>query len=494
MPNSNHYDPMGQRRTMRRRRRHTEPLSEFRDYVSAHDRDVLEALNIDSYEIVADSVGIEIELDYSRTIVTETARHIALAPATTSNDESLADRYGSDFLARHFRSQGVSSTFVAAQNTLTKHGVNALAKWDGTVGNGFEYATAPMPFADVEKVATAYADLLALGARATCRCGLHVHVNRLAFGTNKALAAWVWLWSAPYESVLVISGRARARFDRWSHPYSTYHLFSNHDVMHNPDGPPTRYNPSEHYSSVCLRKRSTAELRVFAAPTTALIARGRIQLTIASVVYVRTIADISNVSWQNFMCWLAENHATYPAARAYIMRRSTRLIGTVDFGEQFGAVWHPCKATDPCNVPRPPRERSTFFDRNTIVSVPRIHGGEPYLVNSSELLDSYATLDGNLYEVRADYTTHRDDLSPRGSSVVAWCRASGRVVDDTPDHRRIIPPEAFVDTFEAIDEDDALIDFSPERADPVPNALHPHDPGCGCVLCDQYRDEHDPLS
>jgi hypothetical protein len=262
--------------------------------VQSYNADVIGLLNINQDMLQAQSAGVEIELDYGAEVY----------------------RRGGD--SRTGRLIEAGTIVQEARQKLLQFGVEAVPKWDGTIGDGFELATEPIPFDALVNVANAYGELLTIG-KASAACGLHVHISRRAFGTNRAFMSWVWLWSR-HVPVLILSGRTESRLLQWADPRKTYPVYEHERLAAVPDDPPSMLKDPEHHSSVCLRRARTAELRVFAAPRSRAIAQERLELTVATVQYCVACARTrTDVSWANFFEWLHDSE--YKHALAYVRRR-----------------------------------------------------------------------------------------------------------------------------------------------------------------------------
>lgn len=293
--------------------------SDFEYKVASYDAPVLRVLKIQNEDVPTDAIGVEIEMTYG-----DAVQHVTEGVART-----IGRDYASHILGKSSaRDLATDIILDSTREILGDENMRGVAKWDGSIGNGFEIATEPLPFSRIESIAHCYGKLLEIG-KPTLRCGLHAHIHRKAFLFTEALQAWAWLWSRK-QVVLVLSGRSVKRLERWANPeytskiwYGTYPMRSNgYDVW--------RGVLSEHHSSVCFRHKHTAELRVFAAPTTELLAHQRLQLILATVNYARSRAIGSTVSWREFFAWLEKRKDIYPFAAAYVRRRRKKLLAADD--------------------------------------------------------------------------------------------------------------------------------------------------------------------
>ena len=140
-------------------------------------------------------------------------------------------------------------------------------KHDGSLEEGFEIVTHPMTL-DYHREGMTWADILhkavAMGYKShqADTCGLHVHVNRNAFGSTEdeqeaCIARILYFFEKHWEELLKFSRRTQRQLDRWAARYG-YKEQPREILEHAKKG----YHGGR-YTCVNLQNDSTIEFRMF---------------------------------------------------------------------------------------------------------------------------------------------------------------------------------------------------------------------------------------
>ncbi len=140
-------------------------------------------------------------------------------------------------------------------------------KHDGSLDEGFELVSHPMTL-EYHRQKMPWPELLAtareLGYRShqTPTCGLHVHVNRDAFGETEAeqdacIARILYFFERNWEELLKFSRRTRRQLERWADRYG-YKEHPREILEHAKKG-----CRGERYTCVNLQNEATVEFRIF---------------------------------------------------------------------------------------------------------------------------------------------------------------------------------------------------------------------------------------
>lgn len=140
-------------------------------------------------------------------------------------------------------------------------------KHDGSLDEGFELVSHPMTLA-YHRQKMPWPELLTtareLGYRShqTATCGLHVHVNRDAFGETEAeqdacIARILYFFERNWEELLKFSRRTRRQLERWADRYG-YKEHPREILEHAKKG-----CRGERYTCVNLQNEATVEFRIF---------------------------------------------------------------------------------------------------------------------------------------------------------------------------------------------------------------------------------------
>ena len=178
-------------------------------------------------------------------------------------------------------------------------------KRDGSLNEGMEIVTEPltldyhlknMPWVDVLEKAKS----LGYSSHSASTCGLHVHVNREAFGETEAeqdecIARILYFFEKHWEELLKFSRRTRSQLDQWAARYG----LKEHpkDILDHAKGNWARY------TCVNLTNRHTIEFRMMRGTLkyNTLIATLQLLDRICDVALYFTDEEIKDMSWTTFV-------------------------------------------------------------------------------------------------------------------------------------------------------------------------------------------------
>lgn len=183
---------------------------------------------------------------------------------------------------------------------------NLYCKHDGSLDDGFELVTHPMtlayhlremPWADVLHKAAS----LGYTSHQARTCGLHVHVNRNAFGDTEAaqeacIARILYFFEKHWEELLKFSRRSQRQLERWAARYG-YKEQPKDILEHAKKG-----GHGGRYTCVNLTNADTIEFRMFRGtlkPNT-LIATLQLVDRICDVALCLTDDELKALSWTTF--------------------------------------------------------------------------------------------------------------------------------------------------------------------------------------------------
>lgn len=180
-------------------------------------------------------------------------------------------------------------------------------KHDGSLEEGFEIVTHPMTL-DYHREGMAWADILhkavAMGYKShqAGTCGLHVHVNRNAFGNTEdeqeaCIARVLYFFEKHWEELLKFSRRTQRQLDRWAARYG-YKEQPREILEHAKKG----YHGGR-YTCVNLQNDSTIEFRMFRGTLklNTLIATLQLVDRICEVAICLSDEEVKNMSWSTFV-------------------------------------------------------------------------------------------------------------------------------------------------------------------------------------------------
>ncbi len=180
-------------------------------------------------------------------------------------------------------------------------------KHDGSLSDGFEIVTHPMtldyhqntmPWEEILQDAVAQGYL----SHKASTCGLHVHVNRTAFGMTEAvqdtcIARILYFVEKHWEELLKFSRRTQRQLEQWAARYG-YKEQPQEILEHAKKG-----GHGGRYSCVNLQNYSTIEFRMFRGTLkyNTLIATLQLVDRICDVAITLSDKELKNLSWTTFV-------------------------------------------------------------------------------------------------------------------------------------------------------------------------------------------------
>lgn len=189
---------------------------------------------------------------------------------------------------------------VANQNTD-----HIYCKHDGSLDQGFEIVTHPMtlayhmnimPWPEILNKAKEMGYL----SHKACTCGLHIHVNRTAFGSteeeqDEVIARILYFFEKNFEELLKFSRRTRKQLEKWAARYG----LKEHpkDILNRAKG------DRERYTCVNLLNYHTIEFRMFRGTLKLNTLLATLQLVdrICEMAICLSDEEIKEMSWTSFV-------------------------------------------------------------------------------------------------------------------------------------------------------------------------------------------------
>ena len=212
---------------------------------------------------------------------------------------------------------------------------NLYCKHDGSLDDGFEMVTHPMtleyhmkemPWAKILREAIR----LGYTSHQANTCGLHVHVNRNAFGDTEeaqdtVIARILYFFEKNWEELLKFSRRTPRQLERWATRYG-YKDQPKELLDHAKKG----YHGGR-YTSVNLTNTDTIEFRIFRGTLkyNTLIATLQLLDRICDVALCLTDDQIKAMSWTTFV-----SSCTQPELMQYLKERRLYVNEPVDCEEE----------------------------------------------------------------------------------------------------------------------------------------------------------------
>ena len=178
-------------------------------------------------------------------------------------------------------------------------------KHDGSLNEGMEIVTHPMtldyhlhqmPWAAILNKAKELGYL----SHQAGTCGLHVHVNRTAFGENEedqemVIARILYFFEKHWEELLKFSRRTKKQLSRWAERYGLREY--PHQVLDEAKG------SHERYTAVNLMNRYTIEIRLFRGTLKLNTIFAVLQLVdhICDIAVSLSDEEIKDLSWTSFV-------------------------------------------------------------------------------------------------------------------------------------------------------------------------------------------------
>ena len=177
-------------------------------------------------------------------------------------------------------------------------------KHDGSLNEGFEIVTHPMTLAyHMSKMP--WADILSAAKQMGYRshssgtCGLHVHINRTAFGKteaeqDEAIARLLYFFEKHWEELLKFSRRTHKQLTQWAARYGLRE--HPNEILKRAKG------DQERYACINLTNYHTIEVRIFRGTLklNTLLATLQLLDRICDVALYFSDEEIKNMSWTTF--------------------------------------------------------------------------------------------------------------------------------------------------------------------------------------------------
>lgn len=180
-------------------------------------------------------------------------------------------------------------------------------KHDGSLEDGFELVTHPMTLA-YHQEETPWAGILRkaveLGYRShqAGTCGLHVHVNRNAFGSTESdqdacIARILYFFEKHWEELLKFSRRTQRQLERWAARYG-YKEHPREILEHAKKG-----GSGGRYTCINLQNDSTIEFRMFRGTLKQNTLLATLQLVdrVCDVALFMSDDEVKSMSWSTFV-------------------------------------------------------------------------------------------------------------------------------------------------------------------------------------------------
>lgn len=204
-------------------------------------------------------------------------------------------------------------------------------KHDGSLDDGFEMVTHPMTLEYHEKEMPWLEILDKARSMGYCShqantCGLHVHVNRSAFGETEAeqdecVARVLYFFEKHWEELLKFSRRTRSQLERWAERYG--YKEQPKDILECAK----KGRRGERYTCVNLTNPNTIEFRMFRGSLKWNTVLATLQLVdrICDVALSFTDEEIKAMSWTTFV-----SCCTQPELIRYLKERRLYVNDPVD--------------------------------------------------------------------------------------------------------------------------------------------------------------------
>ncbi|MBQ7932286.1 MAG: amidoligase family protein [Clostridia bacterium] len=207
-------------------------------------------------------------------------------------------------------------------------------KHDGSLEDGIEIVTHPMspmfhqyemPWQDILEKATR----LGYTSHQSGTCGLHVHVNRTAFGDteteqDEVIARILYFFERHWEELLKFSRRTRRQLDRWAARYG--YKDKPKDILEH-----AKKGSAGRYTCVNLTNFHTIEFRIFRGTLkyNTLIATLQMVNHICDAAILLCDEEMRNLSWSDFMMGITE-----PELIQYLKERRLYINDKVESEEE----------------------------------------------------------------------------------------------------------------------------------------------------------------
>lgn len=212
---------------------------------------------------------------------------------------------------------------------------NMYCKHDGSLNDGFEIVTHPMTLSyHLEKMPwkeiLEEAKTMGYCSHQAHTCGLHVHVNRTAFGSSpaeqdEAIARILYFVERYWNELLQFSRRTQRQLERWAARYG-YRDNPAEILEHAKKGRVDRY------TCVNITNPDTIEFRIFRGTLklNTLLATLQIVDRICDLAIFLSNEEIQNLSWPGFVASITE-----PELIRYLKERRLYVSDPVESEEEI---------------------------------------------------------------------------------------------------------------------------------------------------------------
>lgn len=198
----------------------------------------------------------------------------------------------------------VNSNAAKIESVANRDNEHIYCKHDGSLNEGFEIVTHPMTL-EYHMNKMPWAEILNEAKRMGYRshqsgtCGLHVHINRTAFGNTEkeqeeVIARILYFFEKHWEELLKFSRRTHKQLKQWANRYG----LKEHpqEILKHAKG------DQERYTCINLTNYHTIETRIFRGTLklNTLLATLQLLDRICDVALSFTDEEIKNMSWTTF--------------------------------------------------------------------------------------------------------------------------------------------------------------------------------------------------
>lgn len=231
------------------------------------------------------------------------------------------------------KSSDNADTLLGIGNRLAEH---IYIKSDGSLNDGMEIVTHPMTL-HYHKNRMPWAELMESAihmyyrSHKTSTCGLHVHVNRTAFGNTReaqdeCISRVLYFVEHHWNELLKFSRRTEYQMNRWAARYG----YKNNPKEILEDA---KKGCNGRYACVNITNWSTIEFRMFRGTLkyNTLIATLEMVDAICDMALTYTDSEISKISWTDFVSGLDEE--TCSELITYLKERQLYVNSPIDSKE-----------------------------------------------------------------------------------------------------------------------------------------------------------------
>ena len=224
-----------------------------------------------------------------------------------------------------------ADTILGIGNRVAEH---IYIKSDGSLSDGMEIVTHPMslkyhkdkmPWAEIMKSAIH----MDYRSHKTSTCGLHVHVNRTAFGSTReaqdeCISRVLYFVEHHWLELLKFSRRTEYQMNRWAARYGI-RLTPSEQMNH------AKNSCAGRYTAVNLTNADTVEIRMFRGTLKLNTLKATLQMVNHLVEVAVTMSDsqVQDMSWFDFL-----DDITEPELIQYLKERRLYVNEPVNTSEE----------------------------------------------------------------------------------------------------------------------------------------------------------------